>query len=225
VLSHKQLLIQLMFYQTSRAMLTYPLFIDEIRVLRADIDKLRLEPGLTESVPFRTWRHALSTLIDQMKRNGYPNIRCNVQMRSFHPRVRSTKHPANYFQDALHDTVIELDSLISNFEKYGDPNPLPTAAMPIAEERPISLDAPPVAPTFATLPKPGELTWAWVSTSVPFAYWYLAGAAVVTLLGGGFQAGDMWAGRRAAAAATEALQRPVPAAIAPGQAKPSTSRK
>lgn len=168
-------------------MLTYPLFIDELRALRADIDNLRQEPGLSESVPFRTWRHALSTLLDQMRRNGYPHISCNVQLRSFRPHGDwSTQHPANYFHSALHDTVIELDNLISNYDKYGDPKP------PAVVEPSTPLAAP--SPAFATLPKPGEVTWAWVRTNVPLSYWNLAAGIVIAVAVLAFGAGRLYEG-------------------------------
>lgn len=206
-------------------MLTYAQFIDEIKPLRAQIDELRHEAGLSNSVAFKKWNHALLMLVRAIKSKGYRSTGCYIEGRIFsHHNPWSSTDVATYFNAELDDTMIELDNLISNFEKYGDPKPPPPAAAPLVEELPATPEVAPAAPAFATLPKPGELTWAWISTSVPFAYWYLAGAAAVALLGVGFQAGDMWAGRRAATA-TEALQRPSAAAGAPGQVKPSAIRK
>lgn len=167
-------------------MLTYPLFIDELRTLRANIEKLRQEPGLSESVPFRTWKHALTTLLDQMRRNGYAHLSCNAQLRSFQPGPWSTVHPANYFHDALHDTAIELDNLISSYDKYGDPKP------PILVEPPAPGGVPSV--TFTTLPKPGEVTWAWVRSTVPLSYWNLAAGIIIAVAVLAFGAGRLYEG-------------------------------
>lgn len=209
---------------TTALMQTYAQFIDEIRPLRSQIDDLRHEAGLSNSAAFKKWNHALLMLVSGVKSRGYRNTGCYIEGRIFtHHNPWSNTDAATYFNAELDDTMIELDNIISNFEKYGDPKP-PTPVAPPVKELPAALEAAPAPPTFATLPKPGELTWSWVSTSVPFAYWYLAAGAAVALAGIGFQAGDMWAGRRAAAAA-EALQRPAAAAVAPGQAKPSATRK
>lgn len=202
-------------------MQTYAQFIDEIKPLFAQIDDLRKQPELTESHAFKTWLHSLNMLIHTIRGLGYRRTGCHVDSRLFTDNSPWSKaSAANVFNKALDDTSIELANLISNFDKYGDPKP-PIPTMPPVEEL-IMQETAPAVPAFATLPKPGELTWTWISTSVPFAYWYLAGAAAVALVGVGFQAGELWASRRAAATAS---QKPVPAAISPGQAKAIASHK
>jgi hypothetical protein len=202
-------------------MLTYAQFINEIRPLFAQIDDLRKQPKLAESLAFKTWLHSLNMLIHTIRRLGYRRTGCHVDSRLFTDHNPWSKaSAADVFNKALDDTAIELANIISNYDRYGDPKP-PIPATPPVEELVVQ-ETKPVVPAFATLPKPGELTWTWVSTSVPFAYWYLAAAAAVALVGAGFQAGELWASRRPAATA---LQKPIPAAIAPGQAKAPASHK
>lgn len=117
-------------------MLTYAQFIDEIKPLRAQIEGLRQEPGLANSVAFKKSSHALLMLVRAVKSMGYRSTGCYIEGRIFtQHNPWSSRDAATYFNAELDDTVVELDDLISHFEKYGDPKPLPPAvAAPLAEE-------------------------------------------------------------------------------------------
>ena len=167
-------------------MLTYPLFIDEVRALRADIDNLRTEPNMARSVAFKKWNHALCMLVSSIRKNGYRSTGCYVESRDFELDNAYIRHdPTKLFNDELDNTMIELDNVISNYEKYGDPKP-PAALEPSA---PTAVPA-----VFTTLPKPGELTWAWVRINVPFSYWGLVAGLIITVAGLAFGAGRLYEG-------------------------------
>lgn len=148
-------------------MRTYESFVEELRALQAEINILRKEPLLAQSIAFKTWNHALCRLIGAMRNSGHRNTGCQVEGRLFSPASYwETRDPADYFNTALDDTRIELDDIISNYDKHGEPAPS------LAATRPGVALAPPAAPRAASslMPKPGDLTADWLRVNVPFEY-------------------------------------------------------
>jgi hypothetical protein len=161
-------------------MRTYESFVEELRELREQIRDLRKEPELSRSVAFKTWNHALSMLIGAMRTNGYRDTGCQVEGRFF----ASTSHwdttdPADHFNTALDDTRIELDNIISSYDKHGAPASSLTATPPavIAPATP--------RPASSLMPKPGDLTGDWVRANVPFEYakWAFGAIGVIFFAG------------------------------------------
>ena len=92
-----------------------------------------------------------------------------------------TSDPAVHFNSALDDTRIELDSIISNYEKHGEPaSSLPAAVPKVAIELPTARPA-----ASPLMPKPGDLTADWLRANVPFEYvkWASGALGIVFLAG------------------------------------------
>lgn len=106
-------------------MLTYHQFIDELRPLLGQAQELAHLKQLHEDPAFRKWRHEVTDLLERIEQATY-SINCSIRERLFDERGSYAYSPtpserlAAYDRD-LQDTIVELGTIISRFEKFGDP--------------------------------------------------------------------------------------------------------
>lgn len=98
---------------------------DFIKELGQYLDEARemLGKGTGETQEFRIWRHNVTDLIDRIENIGY-TINCRVKHRRFNVRDEWAPSPTRelqVFNQALQDTIIELETIQRNFNNYGAP--------------------------------------------------------------------------------------------------------
>lgn len=117
-------------------MLTYNQFIDELRPLIEEGRGLAHLKRMHEDPAFRKWRYEVTDLIDRIEDATYA-VNCSIRERRFDERGSYTYNPAQnerlaaYDRD-LQDTLVELETIVSRFDKFGEPKGAETA--PVAEE-------------------------------------------------------------------------------------------
>ena len=124
-------------------MFTYAAFVDDLCQLTSRARALFDKPDRVEDEDFRRWRHEVTDLISRIESRKYP-INSHIVYRNFdehgsysHTPSRSERVAA-YNRD-LTDTITELETLISHFDKYGDPRAdpaQPPAPVPMAAAAP-----------------------------------------------------------------------------------------
>ena len=105
-------------------MITYADFIAELRVLVREAQSLRAEPEMHENPRFRKWRHELESLSDQIARAGYllPGpVRVHRRAFGYTTGIASDEECLSFYQRDINDSVNELDLIVRNFEKFGEP--------------------------------------------------------------------------------------------------------
>ena len=115
-------------------MIKYSQFIDELKVLGNDAKELIDAPMRHHDSKFRKWRHRVTDLIYQLENMGY-NINCNIRDKLFdvyesgYGEEPRNKERLDQYNLDLSDTINELDTIIHNYENFGDPvkdNELPS---------------------------------------------------------------------------------------------------
>lgn len=101
----------------------YKDFITEIKPLLEEARSLFNADQLHENPQFRKWRHKLTTKINTIDEQGYW-VNCGVESRSFDIMTYSSvskKERLDVYNRDLQDTINELETVIDDFNKYGDP--------------------------------------------------------------------------------------------------------
>lgn len=101
----------------------YAAFINELTVLRDSFANPPLNHRTHDSLEFKQWRHQIGDLIERIESRGY-DINCRIGQRRFRVMSYGAISPRELqkaFDNAHAETMIELNTIISNFEKYGDP--------------------------------------------------------------------------------------------------------
>lgn len=159
-------------------MFTYAAFIEELRGLIERAGSLFDRAKRGEDEDFRRWRHEVTDLISRIESRKY-RINCNVVYRVFDEHGSYTYSPskaerlATYNRD-LQDTITELETLVTHFDKYGDPKaepPAKSAAPPSHQAL-----APPVE--LSKLLPPEKVTPAWLWQHATVTLW-LQGAGLL----------------------------------------------
>ena len=149
------------------------------------------------SASFRRWKLRLTDLLDNIERLGY-DVRCGVAQRVFANMYGSGSDKA--WVHHMTETQQELELIIENYEKYGEP---PRARQGKTSwfgegQSPAKATAPPplIASEIAAaaaIPQPlilpQQMTWDWLKKHMPISWWWYLGAAVVALLVAAFNVG------------------------------------
>jgi hypothetical protein len=142
-------------------MFTYSAFITELRPLTERARNLSDRSNRVEDEDFRRWRHEVTDLISRIEARKY-RINCQIVYRNFDELGSYTYTPsrgerlAAYKRDLI-DTITELETLISHFDKYGDPRAEP-APPPV---RGASVPAVPTEPPKLQPPERVTPAWLW----------------------------------------------------------------
>ncbi len=116
--------------QMSNDILTYNLFINELRQLITSGEMLYDADKRDLDSKFRLWRLEVTDLIDRINKAGY-SVRCSIHARSFGTHRNATEeYLKEEYNRELQDTLNELNLTIKIYEKYGVPH---TIAISTAE--------------------------------------------------------------------------------------------
>lgn len=95
-----------------------PLFIEEAGSLKR-AGRVNKDPD------FRRWRHRVTELINQIEIEGY-RVNCNIYNRQFRGFGDALSKIEGYVRD-LNDTIIELETIVDNYDRYGVPKKIEIA--------------------------------------------------------------------------------------------------
>lgn len=149
-------------------------------------------PQFTASPVFKEWKHRLIDLLQRIEAQGY-EVNCGVRTRHFSPLVYpmalgptgKNQRDSEAFFDAVNQTLLELRTIIENFERYGTP--------PKKRGRegatPNLVDEPSMPKVSPVLADPQKVTLVWLWQHVPVSMW----AAAAALLGASAVAGYAFA--------------------------------
>jgi len=101
----------------------YAAFIAELRELIERARHFRKEVERYDTPTFRAWKHTLSDLLYRAQRLHRRPINTRFHDREFRllAHTASEDDDALIFHRELTDTLIELDLVVQNYDKYGDP--------------------------------------------------------------------------------------------------------
>jgi hypothetical protein len=175
--------------------MNYDEFIGELRELIRQGNAM-VEDGVAshEHPAFRAWRHTAQSLVANVRAQGY------ALPGSFKSHERTYRAPwvhagrvddGDRFRRDMNDSLIELEYLVEQFDRYGEPGPaqsLVKQAGSVAQPR-VSKQA-----TATTNPHAGisseKITLAWMRDHIPFSFWVAAIALLATVFAAGFLAGQ-----------------------------------
>ena len=166
----------------------YAAFVNELRILRDSYANPPSNHRTCDSGEFKQWRHQVSDLIGRIELMGY-NINCRINSRQFRViayAVTSTREQQAAFDKAHADTMIELNTIISNFEKYGDPHG--TSRTPVQTPSP-SYSAPIQTPP---LEWTKDATLMWYLKNTPLRTLWTFGTIFVAAMGAAFWTGTVF---------------------------------
>ena len=99
-------------------MIAYKQFVKELPSLIEEAESLKPAARFDKDPQFRKWRHRVTELIKQIEDQGYL-VNCNIKIRRFGPdRQRS---PREGYVGDLADTMIELETIVDHYNKFGAP--------------------------------------------------------------------------------------------------------
>ena len=163
-------------------MFTYANFIDELKLLLESGRLLRDLPQRGEDRNFRRWHHEVKDLMQRIEAQKY-RINHNIYTRRFdcyssgYGQSPTTKERMAAYNQDLDDTFVELETIISRAEKYGDP-----------KSSPVKAGAPEMAP--ASLQIPDKITAAWLWHHSPISLWLQAISVIAVVFMAGIAVGQ-----------------------------------
>jgi hypothetical protein len=178
----------------------YAAFIDELRPLIQLAQEFPPDATSANSPAFKRWRHEVSDLIHRIQRQRY-SVNCQVENRQFMITSYGSSTPTQHrrqFEEDLVDTLTELDVLVKNFDKYGDPK---TSAKLVVDStkqpvrRPLEVATTETNPNAqSTVPEPLQMKWpqkvtaAWLWKHMPLSgYAALSGAFLAGVAAGNWE--------------------------------------
>jgi hypothetical protein len=165
-----------MWRPKEQAMMTYRGFIDELRFLLKQMVELRNSREMDKHPAFRKWRHALESIVEEVKRDYELPGEMRSTSRNFAGYGGGDFGPPPAFasyQLAMDDTANELEHIIASYEKRGEPKKKAKSE------------------SMTELKPPAKVTIAWLLDFVPVSIWAGAAAVVATSFALGFAAAKM----------------------------------
>lgn len=104
----------------------YKEFIEELTSLLGRANLLFSAPRLKDSQDFKRWKKELEMLFIAIEEEGY-QIQCGVISRDFsvfspYGPTPTAQHRTEAFNNDLQETIHEMEILINNFHKFGEPS-------------------------------------------------------------------------------------------------------
>ena len=153
-------------------MIKYRAFIDELVPLTEKARTLRGAEELHEDSAFRKWRNKITRLLDQVVHQGYL-ITCQIKRRGFGNLSDATYEACKAsYQQEIDDTINELEFIIDNYRKHGEP---PKGG---------------VSKQSLQLEWPEKITLAWLFRHMPLSYWSVLIGLLITVFFSGVQIGQ-----------------------------------
>lgn len=100
-------------------MITYKEFVEELSPFIEEAEGLKRADRRDKDPNFRRWRHRVTELIIQIKEQGY-SVSCPIYNRQFRGFGDTLSKIEGYVRD-LNDTIIELETIVDHYDKYGVP--------------------------------------------------------------------------------------------------------
>ena len=170
----------------------YAAFIDEIRSFIQQAQDFPQDAARVDSPLFKRWRHEVTDVINRIERQRY-SVNCHIEGRLFMIASYGSSTSAEKrkkFEDDLVDTLAELDVLVKNFDKYGDPK---ASAKPVVDitkrHAPHKVElaitetiqnATDAQPAHAEMKWPEKVTAAWLWKHMPLSGYAVLGSAFLT---------------------------------------------
>ena len=134
-------------------MIKYRAFIDELVPLTEKARTLRGAEELHEDSAFRKWRNKITRLLDQVVHQDYL-ITCQIKHRGFGNLLYATYEACKAsYQGEIDDTINELEFIIDNYRKHGEPPKGGVSKQSLQFEW------------------PEKITLAWLFRHVPWTFW------------------------------------------------------
>lgn len=155
-------------------MLRYADVISELGRLAAEAKRLRTHSRMHLDPAFRRWRHEVETCLSQALSAGFevPGIvRVHTRRFGVSDRIIDDDEQFAMYQREMDDTVIELETIISNYQKFGEP------------EKRNSVDLKPRE-------WPAKITLAWLFHNAPLSLWIWLASALLAVFLLGTQVGQ-----------------------------------
>lgn len=155
-------------------MLRYADVISELGRLVVEAKRLRSHSRMHLDPAFRRWRHELETCLSQAEsaRFELPGaVRVHVRSFGASDRIVDNDELFAMYQREMDDTVIELETIISTYQRVGEP-----------EKR----DASDLKPR----EWPAKITLAWLFHNAPLSLWTWLASALVAVFFVGAQVGQ-----------------------------------
>ena len=146
-------------------MIIYRAFIDELVPLTEEARTLRDAKEFHQDPAFRKWRNKVTRLLDQVVHQDYL-ITCQIKRRSFGNLTYATHDACKAsYQQEIDDTINELEFIIENYRKHGEPPKGGETKQP------------------SQLEWPAKITLAWLFSHAPWTFWTgLVGLLVATFV-------------------------------------------
>lgn len=176
----------------------YQAFVTELRGLVEAPTFGSKGPQYTASPVFKEWKHKLIDLILRIEAQGY-KINCDVRTRHFNPLVYPTAiapedrglRDAEAFFDAINQTLVELRTIIENFDRYGPPPKKPGHEIPT----PAPIEVSTQLNTSPELAHPPKVTASWLWQHVPAHMWLTAAGLLCAAAAAGYSFASTNVGR------------------------------
>lgn len=152
----------------------YKSFIEEITILVDEAKNFQIADRHYQSESFRKWKHKTADLINQIGRQRY-SINSNLQMRQFHAggySLLSESEQQEIFNRDLADSINELNLVIEQYQKYGDPRATKKSSETITTTIKIQI--------------PEKVTLRWLIDNLPIKVWLWFGGLLFTSAALGF---------------------------------------
>ncbi len=196
----------------------YAAFIAELRVLRDSFATPPANHRTHDSQSFKQWKHELTDLMTRIEAQGY-SINCGIRGRQSRiislGSMSSRENAAEFDRDHI-ATMIELDTIISRYETYGDPKGPTTTKDESSNQQKAALDPKTVFNE--------KLTWPVVRDHMPLSWWWALFAGGSVLLGAAFTVGK-WVGEHSMAPSQTSQVAPTPTASKPTNQPASAASK
>lgn len=170
----------------------YPAFIEELKPMIEEARAFDHHARRHDSEVFRVWRHKIGDLCTRISRS-HMDSDTRLGQRSFMVQSYGSftaRDQAEAFDRDMHDTLIELQHIVDQYGKYGEPRmragyapKAAPAAAPAAE--PIS----PAKAAEPEWPQKDKLTLYWLLKNMPMSAWAVVGALCVGAYGLGTTVG------------------------------------
>ena len=147
----------------------YSDFIKEIKVLHQEALALFDKADIYNNPDFRKWNQKLTAGIDLIEEQGF-KIKCNIKSRMFTNMDPDPEKRVPRYNMELQDTINELETLINQFDNYGEPK---TKATIESNEE---------------LVWPSKITLRWLQNHAPISLWvkFISIIIAAFMLGIGF---------------------------------------
>lgn len=170
---------------------SYAAFIDELKLLIDQVKHFGPADRQHNSQVFKTWRHSVSSLCHRIDRSHVDST-CGLDQRQFrimsYGATTSPQQIAAFDQD-MRDTITELEHIVQQYEKYGEPVMKNTAAARAMKSADVVPQAGPAQESVPVKPPevewPSHLTMKWLWEHMPAsAYAWVGGLVCAAFLGG-----------------------------------------